>query len=160
MPQHRFSNSMESALGVLRTHRNPAPLLSLAGTGLGQYPTLQEVEEAVKKDYSTSRSSRYIVLNDENPAEVGEMEAEIQHKAEQRERRHERTVNPVDSTLMSTERKASSIKSRKIRVANDNSPRKASRPRIEFVDVPGRRPENPLGKGGQASKQRSRSERV
>ena len=146
-------------MGVSQSQNAPPPLLSLATRGLGQYTTLQEVEQAMQKDFASPRSSSWVMLDEENAAEFEEVEAEGQRRNNQRRRAHERGLNPVESKLLRQDRKGSDFRSRSVRSAKAESQGEGRRPKFEFVDVPARRQANSLGRNGVLNG-RNRSESV
>lgn len=120
----KFCNAMESAMGV--------------STGNNDYVSVEEaldVQAETEALYKTGRKTTWLMIDEENPSDLAEEEAEItkrQLKTERASKRREGTDEvPRDVR--------EGVRSRRRVLANPKSEKRNVRPEIEFVDVPGQK---------------------
>jgi hypothetical protein len=132
----KYLNGMESAMGISTGENEPITRKEALD--------IQQETEAL---YKTGRKTHWIMVDDENPADVEYAQAELDKKAE----RDERAINRREQRANIPADIRDGVRSRRRVPANPHSERKDKRPEIEFVDVSSRK--EYLSKGGKAHAQ-------
>lgn len=121
--QMKFLNGMESAMGI-STGQNDAISMKEA----------LDVQQETEALYKTGRRTHWIMVDEENPADLMVEQEELEKK----KMRDMRAMKRREGTDHITRDAREGVRSRKRVPANPKSERRDVRPEIEFVDVPGR----------------------
>lgn len=121
--QMKFLNGMESAMGI-STGQNDAISMKEA----------LDVQQETEALYKTGTKTHWIMVDEENPADL-QVEQEELEKKKLRDQRAMKRREGTDDVKRDVRE---GVRSRRRVLANPKSERRDVRPEIEFVDVPGR----------------------